>query len=276
MVLPLAFIIGTAVGSFLNVLIFRYHTGVTLSGRSHCPSCAVPLRVYELIPIVSFLIQRGRCRRCKSRLSLQYPAVEILSGLLFLGIVYQFFPDPSFSFLTADLLTIPYHLVVWCLLLAIAVYDLRHRVVPDGFVYPAIILTLFALIPPIPFAHPVGPSIFLNAAAGPILALPLSLLWLVSRGKWMGLGDAKLALAIGWLLGFEGGIDAMLFSFWSGAFAGLLLLGCSVYRPRLIRRWLSLSVGAFTMKSEIPFAPFLVFGAALVFFFKLGVVATLF
>ena len=103
--------------------------------------------------------------------------------------------------------------------------------------------------------------------AAPILWLPFALLWFVSRGTWMGYGDAKLAWGIGWFLGLFGGISAVMLSFWIGAVISLILLGLK----KLLENKLSFLPKTFTIKSEVPFAPFLVVGTLLVFLFHLNV-----
>jgi prepilin signal peptidase PulO-like enzyme (type II secretory pathway) len=80
------FVFGSIIGSFLNVLILRFNTGATFGGRSKCFSCGRELRWYDLVPILSFLFLRGRCRFCKSKISLQYPTVELITGLIFTGV----------------------------------------------------------------------------------------------------------------------------------------------------------------------------------------------
>ncbi|MBU2263542.1 prepilin peptidase, partial [Patescibacteria group bacterium] len=131
------FILGTIVGSFLNVVILRYNTGQSvIKGGSKCFSCGKNLKWHELIPVVSFIIQKGRCRNCKSRISIQYPIVELLTGLIFLL---------TFHVTGYSLLITNYYFIIFSLLIVIAVYDLRHQIIPNGFVYAFIILSLFAI-----------------------------------------------------------------------------------------------------------------------------------
>ena len=100
--------------------------------------------------------------------------------------------------------------------------------------------------------------------AGPILAFPFVFLWIISQGRWLGLGDAKLALGIGWFLGLVKGSSAIILGVWAGAFVGLLLISLSKINNS---KRLSFLTKNFTIKSELPFAPFLILGATLVFFF---------
>ena len=232
------FIFGAIIGSFLNVVIYRYHTGKTVGGRSQCLTCGKTLTARELIPIFSFFTQRGKCRKCGAKISRQYPLVEIATGLLFL-LIYTLHPA---------LYALLYHWIVASILVVIVAYDIRHTIIPDGFAYPfAILAFLYGL-----FSPPVGVSLFWFVLSGPLLAVPFAFLWLVSQGRWMGLGDAKLALGIGWFLGWYQGLSALIIAFWIGAIVGILLLFLKSKR--------------FTMKSEIPFGPFLILGMWIVFF----------
>ena len=259
------FAFGCIIGSFLNVVILRYNTGMTLRGRSRCFLCGRTLRLVELIPVFSFIIGRGRCIRCRARISFQYPLVELLTGVLFLALFFKFlFSVPSPYFILYTL----YSYTLFSLLLVITVYDLRHKIIPDGPVYAFAALAFLGGAAAIS-AAPHFPAFLI---AGPVVALPLFLLWLVSRGRWIGLGDAKLALGIGWLLGISDGFSALIFGFWIGAAVGLLLILAARLRRAAFFRGLSLSFALknLTIKSEIPFAPFLILGTFLVFYFGIS------
>jgi leader peptidase (prepilin peptidase)/N-methyltransferase len=207
-------------------------------------SCGKLIRWYDNIPLISWVLLRGRCRFCGSRISLRYPAVELLTGLLFAAL--------GGAPLTYAELAVGFCIVA--LLVAIAVYDLRHTIIADEWVYPFSVLALI-------FAALWGGTtdIWPLLLSGPAIALPLFLLWLVSGGVWMGLGDAKLALGMGWLLGPLYGFYALSFGFILGA---LIAVGILLPLPYLMRGWgiarLSVSTPRFTMKSEVPFGPFLI------------------
>ncbi len=242
------FIFGTIIGSFLNVVILRYNTGESVvQNGSRCFSCGKKLKWHELIPILSFIIQRGRCQSCKSRISWQYPLIEMLTGLIFLlvfSIRYQVFSNFSFYFLLSTF----YYFIIFSILIVIAVYDLRHQIIPNVFVYAFDILAFLSLFRISDFEFRIY-----DFWAGIIFFSFFASLWLVSRGKWMGLGDAKLALGIGWLLGLVRGILALLLSFWVGAAVGIFLL--------------FFLKDKYNIKSKISFGPFLILGALLAFFF---------
>ncbi len=259
------FVLGTIIGSFLNVVILRYNTGESImSGKSTCFSCAKSLSWYELFPVLSFIALRGKCGNCKSKISWQYPLVEFFTGLLFLAVYlklngFYFFNQIGFSFtFYPSAISYFYYFAVFSLLIVITVYDLKHKIIPDLLVFSFVLLSLIWLVANIRFANLFQSAHFLDLLAGPILASPFFLMWLLSKGRWMGLGDAKLALGIGWFLGLVSGISAVILGFWIGAVASLLLLFAQ--RLNLIGKNL-------TIKSEIPFAPFLILGLLIVFFF---------
>jgi len=264
MQLIFVFILGTIVGSFLNVVILRYKTGLTITNsRSKCFSCGKGLRFWELVPVLSFLFLRGRCSRCQTKISIQYPLVEVVTGILF-ALLYLKFEAGFFSL--AFLLV---YLFIFSILIVIAVYDLRHKIIPDGlvllFVLAAILLALNRFIEP----GVVGElGRYFNLFAGIILFLPFYFLWKVSDGKWIGLGDGKLAIGIGTLLGLPDGLSAVVLSFWIGAvFAVVLLFLQKVVQTKSL--WKGMK--HLTIRSEMPFAPFLILGTIIIFFYPLDI-----
>lgn len=258
------FVFGLIIGSFLNVVILRYNTQKSFGGRSACMSCRSPLSWYELIPVVSFLLLRGKCHNCKTKISIQYPLVEFTTGLIF-AFLFLKFKDIFFIDTFLFSVTYAYYATAFSLLVVIASYDLRHKIIPDML---AIFFGSLAFIGLFFFNSNSFLSVFYphvpnfgEFISGPFIAMPFATVWFLSRGAWMGFGDAKLALGLGWLLGFSKALSALVFSFWSGAIIGLLLL------------FLSKKHG---MKSEIPFAPFLVLGTLLAFLFEFHIFGGLF
>ncbi len=229
------FVFGLIAGSFLNVVIFRQGTGRTLSGRSGCLSCGGNLRWYELLPVASFIIQRGRCRQCGSPISWQYPLVELLTGILFAVIYFVFQVSP---------LMVVFFWLVSCLLIIIAVYDFRHKIIPNSSVY---LLILFGL------ARALATRDWSGLITGAVIGLLFFAIWRLSVGRWLGFGDVKLALGLGLLTGPMQGLSALVISVWLGAGIGLALIALG--KTGLFSRFKS-----FTMKSELPFAPFLIAG----------------
>jgi prepilin signal peptidase PulO-like enzyme (type II secretory pathway) len=251
------FLIGLCIGSFLNVVIYRYNTGRGVNGRSGCMHCGKTLAWYELIPVISFLLQGGRCSKCSSKLSWQYPLVELSTAILFVATFYKYLnivTSPSIFILLAI------SLVAWCLLVVIVVYDIKHKIIPDGLVYTFAALGLLRVFIFVPVTPAV--SFYTALLAGPILFLPFFLLWFISDGRWIGLGDGKLALGIGWMLGLGLGLSAIVLSFWIGA---IVSIGLMLFLE------LKLKGKHLTMKSEIPFAPFLIVGFAIVYFLSIDV-----
>ncbi len=247
------FSFGLIVGSFLNVVICRYNTSKSLGGRSACMSCRNTLCWYELIPLISFLAQGGRCRSCKTKISMQYPLVELATGLTF-ALLFLKFQNIFYADVSIFAITFMYYVFMFSLLLVIATYDLRHKIIPDEL---SLFFGLFAFLGLFLFNgsgfYPHLPSL-LEFLSGIFIALPFALLWLVSASTWMGFGDAKLAVGLGWLLGLSRALSGLVIAFWSGAILGLILI---------------ILTKKYSMKSEIPFAPFLVFGALVAFLFEL-------
>lgn len=258
------FIFGTIIGSFLNVVVLRYNTGNKITkGKSKCFSCGKKLLWYELVPVLSFVFQKGKCRSCGSKISYQYPLVEIITGVLFL-LIFLTKGGPVFgwhlSFL--PLLVTGYWFLITSLLLAIAIYDFRHQIIPNEFVYPFVFLSLFSfLFENFNFRESLlfgnwkleTGNFIMKFIAGFVMFLFFASLWYFSQGRAMGFGDAKLALGIGWLLGPINGFLAFLFSFWVGAIVGIFLL--------------FLSKKSYNIKSKIAFGPFLVIATFLVMFY---------
>ena len=251
----LFFIFGLVIGSFLNVVIYRFNTSRTLRGRSACISCTNRLCWYELIPLFSFFALGGRCRTCKTKISRIYPLVEFITGLIFMGIFLKF-QDILFLNSPIFIFTYIYYAVAFSILIFIAFYDLRHKIIPDILSLSLGILTFIGLF----FFNEYGfylhiPTI-LQFSSGILIALPFFLFWFISKGAWMGLGDAKLVVGLGWLLGLSRALSGIIISFWLGAILGILLI---------------LFSKQYKMKSEIPFAPFLILGAVLSFIFDLHI-----
>ncbi len=249
--IPLVYgVFGLIIGSFLNVVILRARV-FTLGGRSACMSCDTELRWYDMLPVVSWLALRGRCRNCGSAVSVQYPIVEALTAVLFAII--------GMSSIALDPIAALIALCITSILIAITVYDIRHTIIPDMWAYSfaaaALTYTLYVGIPE-------GASLIVYLLSGPLAALPIATLWFVSQGRWIGLGDAKLSLGIGWLLGPVYGIASVFFAFVIGAVISVFVLMPLPAIIRFIRqtgivRFRSTSA-QLTMKSEVPFGPFLI------------------
>lgn len=253
LILAMVFILGTIIGSFLNVIVYRYNSGTSpLRGRSQCFSCGKTLVWYELIPLLSFLLQGGRCRKCRVKISWQYPLVEAITGVMFVSV---FFLEKSI-FETVLLL------FIFSILTVIAVYDLRHQIIPDGLVALFSIASLVNYFLTISLVDAVQFPYAWTLIAGPLLFFPFWFLWFVSQGRWLGLGDGKLALGIGWFLGATLGGSAIMLAFWIGAGYALVMMG--------VQKVLKNAKNKLSMKSEIPFGPFLILATAIVYFTELN------
>lgn len=256
----IVFFFGSVIGSFLNVVILRYRSGRTLGGRSMCFTCSKTLSWTELIPLGSYLTQRGKCAHCRTPISWQYPAVEALTGLVFTFLYLHF----SFLLFTTPLLfaiLFAYYGFIFCLLIVLTVYDLKHKILPDelsGLFAAASLIGAFCIRGQAIILH--IPSIW-HLLAGILIPLPFVILWYISKGRWMGLGDPKLMIGIGFLLGMSAGITAVLISFWLGAIVGILML---IFGSVFLKKSVS-------MKTAVPFGPFLVLGTMITFFANLNV-----
>lgn len=231
------FIIGIIVGSFLNVVGLRWDVK-NFGGRSQCPHCKKTLHWYELVPILSFLGLKRRCQGCGAKISWQYPLVELWTGLIFATVPYIFIP-------------------VFCIYVVITIYDFKHKIIPNELVYAAIFLNLLI---PLFFIH----YSILDWLSGPIIYSFFGAIWLLSRGRAMGFGDAKLGLSVGLLLGVPQGFSAIILAFWIGALASLLYL--FLHKTGFLK-----NTNGLTMKSEVPFAPAIIVGTWLSLVFHLNI-----
>lgn len=255
--LAVAGIFGAILGSFVNALSFRFNTGKSvMHGRSRCMHCNHTLSALDLVPVFSFLFLRGKCRYCHARISPQYIIVECIAALLSILLVLAH----------PHLFAYAFWMLVTMTLLFIVVYDIRHTIIPPGASIFLGILAFSGL-----FLHLDSNSQFITpnlweVLAGPLLALPLFLLSLVSGGRWMGWADSGLELSLGWLLGLSMGATALTIGFWSGAIVGVALMLFSTLWHRGRKR--------LTIHSEVPFAPFLVFGALFAHLFHVDFFST--
>ena len=249
------FVLGAIIGSFLNVVLYRLHTGKSLNGRSHCMTCGTTLSWYELFPIFSFVSLRGKCRTCSARIPSRYLIVELCTGLSYVALWHLF---------SENLILLALYLKLASVMILIVVYDLRHTIIPDELTLMvggvAVVLMGYEYV----YAHDVF-LILSRLGAGLIAGFFFWGLWYVSKGKWIGFGDAKLALPLGIIVGLGSVFSMVVFSFWIGAGVSLVLLGIQklLKRGKTNLRFLSTPI---TMKSEVPFAPFLILGFIVVHF----------
>lgn len=247
LILILSFVFGAIIGSFLNVVIYRMHTGRSWGGRSHCMRCNKQLTWYELIPVFSWLALRGRCRSCTAPISPQYIVVEAIMGIVALLIALTFLPLAIMSvgsFLSLSLI----YLFFFSILAVIAFYDIRHKVIPH---VPMILLVVVVV-----WIKCLGPSIFplqlppLTSFIPILFAIPFWFLSRFSRETLFGMGDVKLIAVLAFFLGLWNGFLMIVLGFVIGAVYGIGLL--------LLKKA--------NKKTQVPFAPFLILSTVLIFF----------
>jgi leader peptidase (prepilin peptidase)/N-methyltransferase len=225
----LAALFGAIVGSFLNVVAWRLPRGESLSHPpSHCPKCGKPIKPYDNVPVLSWLLLRGRCRHCREPISRRYPIVEGGTALLCAAVVLVKGADKDAIL----------GLVFVLLLVPITLIDLDHRIIPNKITYPGCVIALalvLAIEPSKTLQH-----VLAGAAAGGVLLTAILI-----RPGGMGLGDAKLALMMGLFLG-RAVAPAMFAGMIAGALVGAIIIArVGVEKGR---------------KTKIPFGPYLAFG----------------
>ena len=219
-------LLGLVVGSFVSAITYRIPRGLGfIKGRSFCDSCKKELRWFDNIPLFSFLFYGGAARCCGKKISIRYPLIEIVT---LLGVVVVWFLSSSFVFIVLYLLT-----------LTILIIDLEHQFIPDELSFAVLILFLLVSNNPL----------FSGLFAGFLCAFLLLLIHLITHGRGMGLGDVKLAIALGMWLGLERGFTWLMASFILGGIVAAFLLVLKKAK----------------LKSKIAFGPFLIIAFWIVF-----------
>jgi leader peptidase (prepilin peptidase)/N-methyltransferase len=232
----LAGVAGLIIGSFLNVVAYRLPRGESLAHPpSHCPSCDAPIRPYDNIPVLSWLLLRGRCRNCKAPISPRYPLVEALTGVLYALVMWARWDDASGIALGIILVTV---------LIPIAIIDYEHRIIPNRITGPAaVVAILIGLLFDQDF---VVEQLIAGAAAGGFFLLAA-----IAYPRGMGMGDVKLAGMMGLYLGRAVGLAVLI-----GLVAGVIVGAVIIAR-----------VGAKEgRKMAVPFGPFLALGGIIAIF----------
>jgi leader peptidase (prepilin peptidase)/N-methyltransferase len=232
-------LLGLIVGSYLNVVIHRLPRGLsTVLPRSRCPVCGAAIRARDNLPLVSFLMLRGRCRRCGAPIAWRYPLVELATGVLFVAVVLRW--GPTFEALAAALFC--------CLLVALAAIDLELYLLPDRLTLPGLAVGL-AIQPWFPGGDLVAAAIGAAAGGGVLLAV-WGVWYLVRHEEGMGLGDVKMLAMIGAFVGWKGAGVALLVAVGAGSLVGLAMIALR----RAGRR------------SRLPFGVFLALGGLVALF----------
>jgi len=228
-----AALLGLIVGSYLNVVIYRVPLGLsTVKPRSRCPGCGAAIGARDNVPVLSYLLLRGRCRACGTRISWRYPAIEAVTSLLFVGCLERF----HFTLRT------PVAMLFCCLMVALAMIDADHMILPDRITWPGIAVGI-AVQPWAPLAGLVPAILGALLGAGILLAV-WGAWYLIRREEGMGLGDVKMLAMVGAFLGWHGVLVTLFCGALAGSIVGLVLM-----------RW-----GSHDMRSKLPFGTFLALG----------------
>lgn len=237
----LVFLFGSAAGSFFRVLVDRLPKNENIFlDRSQCASCKKKLTPIELIPVISFLLQGGKCRKCKAKIPFRIFFVEAFTGIVFLTL---------FVYFTAFNLSIPqsvYTLVVSSIFIAIFFIDLESGIIPDQLTLVLLAVVLVYSLIFMPY------SIVNHFITGILFSAFFFVLHVTTRGRGMGFGDVKLAFPLGLFLGYPLIIPAFYISFLTGAVISIILV---LWGKKNFK------------KSTIPFGPFLIFAASVSYFF---------
>lgn len=249
MIIAILALAGLVLGSFVNALVWRTHKGLSMAqGRSMCPDCKHVLGVADLIPVLSWLALKGRCRYCGQPISVQYPLVEAVTAALFVA-SYIWWPQPLVG---AEVVVFGLWLVLLVGLVALAVYDFRWYLLPNKLLYPlGAVAAAQALVVVVASTAPTDQ--LLNMILAVLVGGGLFyVLFQASKGKWIGGGDVKLGALLGLLVATPA--KAVLFIFFGS------LIGSLASVPLLAR-------GRVGRTSVIPFGPFLILGAIITVLF---------
>ncbi len=270
LLLVLLFLLGLAVGSFINVLEMRLYKEIDfVKSRSFCPKCKHVLSPIDLVPILSFILLKGRCRYCGTKVSWQYPIIEFLSGLLFLAsgcyvidrMRIQGVGDMLFVICIAIFISF-----ILVLFLFFALYDVKHQIVPDKVIKPAIIICLFidvvfAVFMQLGIVNPIFDlftdfSLLWNIVSCLFGGSFIALIIILTKGKGMGGGDLKLVVLMGLILGWKKLIIAFYLSVIIGSLVGI---AWGIYKGKI-------------KGLKVPFGLFLAIGTIIAFLFGDGII----
>lgn len=215
----LIFILGLAIGSFLNVLILRLPQGKSILGFSKCPVCQKGIIWRDNIPIFSFILLKGRCRNCPAKISGQYPFVESLAGFLFLILFLLYGKEPAF---------LVYSLFLASLLIVIAFIDFRRFVILDNLILAGFLIAILYLIlnasSSILNCGLISCSLKDSLSGVLFFAGIFAAIFLASGGRWLGFGDVKFAALLGFIFGLKNSISLFYLTFFLGFIIAIILL----------------------------------------------------
>jgi len=248
----LIFILGASVGSFLSVVIYRIQKNKKgiLFGHSFCPKCKTRLKSTDLIPIVSFVISKGKCKYCKTKISTFYPLLELTTGITFLALYtkFQFIEELQpgiFEINSPSIISFIFYALYGSLLIATFFYDLQTKKIPNMFLYSLIGLSIIGSI-----------IIQEHTLASILIAVLINTIFYggqiaISKGKWLGEGDVYLTTSLAIIFGWKLFIVSTVLTYFAGTMIALPLL--------LTKKT--------NKQTEIPFAPFIIIGAFITIFF---------
>ncbi len=252
LILFLTFIFGLAIGSFLNCLIWRLHTGESLWGRSACPKCKNKIAWYDNIPVLSFVFLKAKCRLCHEKISWQYPLIELTVGILFalsFWVHFRFLANISpsdwlaYNFSWQDYLLIVRDWFFISVMIIVFVYDWRWYLILDVVVLPACLIIFIANL----FLGLEWKSLLFSGIIGASFFL---IQFVVSRGKWIGGGDIRLGALMGMGLGWPYVLVAIFIAYFIGSIVGIGLI----------------LAGRKKMDSQVPLGVFLSIASIIVLF----------
>lgn len=204
-------ILGLCIGSFLNVLLYRLdRRGGIATGRSECTHCHKTLAWHDLVPIISFVALRGRCRYCRDKISLVYPAVEIITALAFMAIFFSL-KSQGYVFLLT-------HIAIGATLVSLIFFDCLYYILPDKILIALLAMSLFVNI------YFRMDAFWYSLVCGLSVASFFGILYLVSHGTWIGFGDVKLVFIVSFLLGYPQGLLAIILAIWLASIVGIGLI----------------------------------------------------
>ncbi len=248
----LAFIFGASVGSFVQVIVSRLHVAPIMKGRSKCLSCGEALRPYDLIPMLSYIFLKGKCRYCKSSYGVSALLIESIFGVTFL-LLYHFVlvGQPTLLMSTTWLV---YYTLLFVVLGVMALYDMAHSYIPFPFLISYLLLTFLM------FGMRVmeSPEIW-NLLAPIFVALPFLAIWFLTKGRGLGFGDIILFFGVGAFFGVLQGFAVLVISVWGGALFGL-------YYKYGVKKNKSVT-------TAMPFVPFIVMAFLIVLFTDINIVS---
>jgi len=216
LIITFVFLFGLIIGSFLNCLIWRLHKKEGLMNRSYCPKCKQQIAWYDNVPVLSFILLRGKCRQCGKAISWQYPIVELLAGILFV-VSFTINSNPAEFIDFTILIQILRDWFLISVMMVIFIYDLRWYLILDIVTLPACLIMLI-------FNLSLNFSLWNLLISGIIGSSFFLIQFVISDGKWIGGGDIRLGLLIGLSLGWPGVLVAIIISYFIGSIMGLSLI----------------------------------------------------